>query len=275
MTSAHYVLGMPQMSLGQLSENWLMREIGDLHWMHLCRALSCKSSELDSQLGERLYATFIRFRLQFSGGIMAFCENDDLKLDLKMERFGKSTMMSQSNAATKSTAAKFFVASTFSVRSAEGENQLKKSQPASEYDESITPLDTRPDFLTEYSNVRRNFYNQQLKEPSNAEAVRINPFTESNGADLFYFASYQAVCDQLWLMYFEKQTHGKKVDYLRYSTVMRDISYFRNLELNESVLLQPHVIEVSADDISMSATLHRSSDGLPIAFVETKKTMRT
>jgi probable biosynthetic protein (TIGR04098 family) len=50
-------VGMPQMALGFLSENWLLKELGDLHWDKLCNSLQRKSNDLVDSQGRRLYAT--------------------------------------------------------------------------------------------------------------------------------------------------------------------------------------------------------------------------
>ena len=54
-------LNMPQMALGGLSESWLFKELGDIHWRLITRGLGTPSHEIADANGERLYATFTRF----------------------------------------------------------------------------------------------------------------------------------------------------------------------------------------------------------------------
>jgi probable biosynthetic protein (TIGR04098 family) len=53
-------VGMPQMALGYLSENWLLKELGDLHWDKLCSSLQRKSNDLvDSQGRDSMRRLFV------------------------------------------------------------------------------------------------------------------------------------------------------------------------------------------------------------------------
>ena len=52
-------IGMPQMAANGLSENWLFRYCGDLHWQELCKSMGVLSRDLTNDAGERLYATFV------------------------------------------------------------------------------------------------------------------------------------------------------------------------------------------------------------------------
>src|SRR5262249_40970589 len=57
-----YVLNMPQMAISGLSEAWLFKEMGDIHWHLITRNLGTSSSQLRDGEGHRLYATFTRIR---------------------------------------------------------------------------------------------------------------------------------------------------------------------------------------------------------------------
>jgi acyl carrier protein len=52
-TNRNFSIGMPQMATGSLSENWLFKELGDMHWNMLCRGLNVDSSRLADALGKR------------------------------------------------------------------------------------------------------------------------------------------------------------------------------------------------------------------------------
>ena len=84
----HYELNMPQMSLGGLSEAWLFREIGDIHWTMLSSGLESPSSELADANGDRLYATFTRLKLTSTASLLAFAENESITARGKIARFG-------------------------------------------------------------------------------------------------------------------------------------------------------------------------------------------
>ena len=40
------IVNMPQMAAGGLSENWLFKFCGDLHWQALCHAMDTTSARL-------------------------------------------------------------------------------------------------------------------------------------------------------------------------------------------------------------------------------------
>ena len=54
--------GMPQLSYGGLSENWLLKECGDRHWWNLAGQLGFANPNFHDALGNRLYAAFTAVR---------------------------------------------------------------------------------------------------------------------------------------------------------------------------------------------------------------------
>ncbi|MEM6736199.1 MAG: hypothetical protein AAF620_09040, partial [Bacteroidota bacterium] len=72
-----YSLSMPQLLWGGLNENWLLKELGDLHWQQITDALNTPSDRLTDSRGERLYASFVR--VEWSGSsTRSFGENEVL-----------------------------------------------------------------------------------------------------------------------------------------------------------------------------------------------------
>ena len=136
--------------------------------------------------------------------------------------------------------------STFSFRAHEDNKALAKSEPRNEYDATVRSLAETPSFFTDYSEVRRAHGRRKLE--ASPDAYQINPFTDSNGANLLYFASYQSIHDFL---------SARATPSL--FTKSRDIYYFRNCDLGDKIALQGNV-------------LFRVSDGESIAHVTTVKT---
>lgn len=87
-------VNMPQMVLGGLSESWLFKELGDMHWCMTCDALQSESDKLTDELGNRLYATFVRVRLESSAHLKKFRENERLEFEAHLSRFGSSMFFS-------------------------------------------------------------------------------------------------------------------------------------------------------------------------------------
>lgn len=58
------LLGMPHLAAVGLSETWLLKEAGHVHWQLLEEAVGCRSRHWKDASGARLYASFIAYRLE-------------------------------------------------------------------------------------------------------------------------------------------------------------------------------------------------------------------
>lgn len=241
------VLGMPQMALGRLSENWLLKELGDLHWERLCRSLGVRSDEITDSADRRLYATFVRVRLQFADSLADFVEGDELRFAIGLRRYGRASVLSTIKVVGSTSSATATMLSTFSFRSENDNTSLARSEPRAEFDASIRPVTETPAFFAEYSTIRKRYATSTAAQSGGAKAsYRLNPFTDSNGAGLLYFASYQSTHDMLSLPASEQPTKR------------RDIYYFRNSGLDDTI----EMARAEAGDL-----LFRRSDGAAIALV--------
>ena len=93
MVKRDYSLNMPHMALGGMSESWLFREFGDIHWTMLSEGLGQPSSKLADANGDRLYATFTRIYYTSSVPIKRFSENEEITATAKTARFGGGVLM--------------------------------------------------------------------------------------------------------------------------------------------------------------------------------------
>lgn len=258
-------VGMPQMALGSLSENWLLKELGDLHWESLCSSLGRSSSTLVDSQDRRLYATFVRICIEFDDTLKAFPEGDEITFSADMTRFGRSTVQSNIAIEGGNSSGSATLLTTFSVRAREGSNALMKSEPVGEYRdmESATDLSS---FFTDYSSIRSEYgrYASRGKPPPEG-LYRVNPYMDSNGANLLYFAAYQSMADLLTL-----RQHSDEVDVF---TKRRDIYYFRNSELTDAVYLE-NLARTSTEAegrVDSQNLLFRASDGECLAYISTVK----
>ena len=90
-------INMPQLCLEALSENWLFKEAGSMHWDLLCEGLGTSSSELKDDVGNRLYATFVRIRIDGNGNLSDFKENNPFEFKAELSRFGMGMFFSNTN----------------------------------------------------------------------------------------------------------------------------------------------------------------------------------
>lgn len=258
-------VGMPQMALGSLSENWLLKELGDLHWESLCSSLGRSSSTLIDSQDRRLYATFVRISIDLDGTLKNFPEGDEITLSADMMRFGRSTVQSNIAIQGGNSAGRATLLTTFSVRAREGSNALLKSEPVGEYRE-IESASELSSFFTEYSGIRSEYGRRASRcEPPTDGLYRVNPYTDSNGANLLYFVAYQSMADLLTL-----RGHPDETDLF---TKRRDIYYFRNSELTDAVYLEHLARTGTAAEgtVDSQNLLFRASDGQCLAYISTVK----
>lgn len=258
-------VGMPQMALGCLSENWLLKELGDLHWETLCNSLQRSSADLVDSQDRRLYATFVRIGFELDGTLQDFPEGDELNFAAEMTRFGRSTVQSTIDFNGRNSSGSATLLTTFSVRAREGSNALLKSEPVGEYHEVESASDLSP-FFKGYSRIRSEYGRRTSEsEPDPTAVYHFNPFTDSNGANLLYFASYQNMTDLLTL-----RDHSDEVDVF---THQRDIFYFRNSDLTDGVYREElrRTGTASAAGVESENLLFRASDGECLAYISTVK----
>jgi probable biosynthetic protein (TIGR04098 family) len=70
------LLGMPHLAVVGLSETWLIKEAGHVHWQLLEEAVGCRSRHWKDEHGHRLYASFIAYRLK--GSLLSVLGDGDL-----------------------------------------------------------------------------------------------------------------------------------------------------------------------------------------------------
>lgn len=255
-------VNMPQMALSGLSEPWLLKEIGDLHWSVLTRGLQTPSSAVADSEGDRLYATFTRICLSADQPLTDIAENDRLTLDLEMERFGAGMFFSTAQVASASAAVRARIMTSFSKFGEAGANtSLLKGQPVIPDNCDIKALPSLPDFAQEYRVQRAKDLPPAVFETE----YEILPPHDINGVGLLYFAAYPTIIDLCAMKRFGRELFAD------FSTTGRDIYYFANSSPNETLLFRIHRVDQSGGKIVYDATLSRQSDGKVMAFVATEK----
>lgn len=247
-----YSLGMPQMALSGLSESWLFKEVGDVHWAMISAFLGSPTSGITDDLGDRLYATFTRFQLSLDPALSAFKENALLNIESRLERFGAGFYFGTHDIESGNVRGRVRTMSTFAKYGERGKNtSLMKGSPALQHPEHIAALDAFPDFGTEYRNRR-------AADP--AEAIfeteyEILPPHDINGVGLLYFAAYPTIFD-LCIDRYEGCGF-----LLGHTTASKDVLYFANSEPTETLVFRLHARDLQDGLVRHVATLSRKSDG--------------
>lgn len=275
-------INMPQMCLEALSENWLFKESGSLHWDLLCKGLNASSSDLKDDLGNRLYATFVRIRIKGNVNLSIFQENQPYDFDAEISRFGMGIFFSKINFKSEAKKVQIDMMTSFSIRKSTGDNKsLAKSQPVID-DCNIPQVSEFPVFGNEYRLIKKNelkmfFYENNVFHITDSEVFRyeysLNPYYDLNGVGLLYFASYPTINDFCELQYFNSVGEINWEE--NYFTLFRDIMYYANCDKNDQIIYTLNSVEKLQDQkIKTISSFHRKSDQKLMARIFTIKEKR-
>jgi len=268
------------MAIEALSENWLFKELGNLHWAMICDGLHTNSFDLKNDTGNRLYATFVRIRIQCEGSLKSFKENDQVELLGKMNRFGNSMYFSEIALQSSNTKIQAELMTTFSIRDAVDNTRLAKSEPDVAVN-SIEKSKLFPAFGNEYRLVKKQVL-KELKCGDLAFSIKdevlfeteyeLNPYYDLNGVNLLYFAAYPIINDVCEARYFKKKYPDQRWEQTHY-TGYKDVLYYANCNLDDTIIYQMNYFERinDNDDTLISSILRRKSDGAIIARIFTVK----
>jgi probable biosynthetic protein (TIGR04098 family) len=257
-----YNLNMPQMALGGLSESWLFKEVGDLHWSLITEGLRMPSSRLADALGDRLYATFTRFQLDSTAPLASYGENETLTIDARASRYGAGIFFSDSTMQGDGRSARLRLMSSFAKYGEAGANtSLLKGQPAVPPGCAIPPLPDLPQFGREYRARRA----EPLAAPTFECEYEIVPSHDINGVGLLYFAAYPIIMDICMMRY------GGRAFATGFSTRRRDIFYFANSNADETLIYRIHRWRAGEQHLEIEGSLCRKSDGALMAYAVTSK----
>lgn len=265
LTRRHSV-EMPQMAVGGLSESWLFKELGDLHWALITRSLNTQSSAIRDGVGDRLYATFVRVRMNADRPFSSFTENERLDIDARIARYGAGVFVSQATAMGAETTITADIVSSFSKRGEASENtQLLKGQPLIPPGCSIPELERSPDLLAGHRARRAGMVTDALFSCE----YTLQPYHDLNGVGLLYFAAYPVISDLCALRFADRGNRWA----VETSTLSRDICYFGNCNLDDRIIYRLHRFEEIDGALVIENTLWRVSDGAPMAHVLTRKAL--
>lgn len=276
-------LNMPQMALGGLSESWLFKELGDMHWDLTCRALNSESHNLTDELGNRLYATFVRIRYESSHHLKQFRENESLDLDARLSRFGRSMFFSDVSVHNEDKQIRASLMTTFSLRQANSNKSLLKGEPPIPAGCAAHVHDSLPRFGEEYRELRHGDRREAelANETITAEkdllyetTYELNPYHDLNGVNLLYFAAYPLISDYCELSFIRAQHPQLAAGHwpLRASTLARDVFYYGNCDLDDRLVFGVNSFAAGHDrKFRIATSLFREADRQLIANILTVK----
>lgn len=267
LATAHrsYEVNLPHMAVGGLSEGWLFREVGDVHWHMLTSTLGVNSRSIFDQSGARLYATFTRLRYRSSVPLRDIKIDSHLELSSTMNRFGAGMFFSNTRITGERGAEIIFdVATSFSRFSEQGTNtSLIKGQPTLPEGFAIPSLGALPDFMEDYRRLRAVDLGPAIFETE----YEIIPQHDINGVGLLYFAAYPNIADICAMRYL-----GGAHAAMEWSPVERDVCYFANASPRETLIFRIHSYHNAPDQNSATyvGSISRKSDQKIMARIEVK-----
>jgi probable biosynthetic protein (TIGR04098 family) len=275
---------MPQMAANGLSENWLFKFAGDAHWRALCRSLSTTSSQLCTDGGERLYASFVAIRAGYSAPLCRIQENDRLDQSTVCSRYGSSFFRGVVALWNESARLELEMITAFVSRKAADGNELRKGVPAASFVYDGPPETTPPPLLARSARLRKGelesidlggFTFSPRETPlALEEPYHPSPYVDYNGANLLYYAAYPSIADaaERRLLHAHGLAGGGGRDWaMASSTIAREVFYLRNLDLGEDLVVRLNRFDRSDRRALLHSTLCRAVDRQPIAEVFTVK----
>jgi probable biosynthetic protein (TIGR04098 family) len=280
------VIHLPQTDATGLSENWLFKRCGELHWESLWAAIGVSgvnSTEMRDDAGNRLYPTFLAIRGRYAAPLCKVQMDQHFHTTVTLNHFGRAFFYS--SVAFRNDDARFDLEmlTAFVARCRHGLNDLHQSLPSSNLVYRSKPLDLPPPLLTLSQRLRHSemadydFIGYHFSPFDNRLNLRISfepsPYIDYNGAGLLYFAAYPTIADTLerQLIVRHELMDGAGDWAVRTSTVARDVFYYRNLNLGCRLTATLRRFDRVGDNIILHTTLTAERDGAALADIFTAK----
>jgi probable biosynthetic protein (TIGR04098 family) len=282
-------IGMPQLDVGGLSESWLLRHAGDLHWEAISRQLGVTSDEIKGESDERLYPTVVALRARYEAPLSAVRENDVLEGGIEVLPCGGACAHGRFVATVAGARLSVELLTTFAQRDPGG--AMRMALPAARLASRWRPLGVAPVLSRLARAARRGEpIDDRFAGPSLDPGRPLlgymryepSPYTEYNGARLLYFASYAGIADlgERRLVRRLGLAERRSLDWaLATSPVQRDVFFYGNLPLGDALVVELLSFEREGADargdagggVKTRVRLRRERDGVVIADVITRR----
>lgn len=199
------VAGMPHLSYGGFSENWLLKECGHIHWNLLARYFNITVPDFRDKEGNRLYAAFVCFDIQ-NAAFQDVSENNSIEIGSSIHRLSRTQFASSHTVTHKGiSVAALRLVSVFLRRTEPRSNHgLARAVVSVDQDGKPEKRFEGFDDLTAASRMLRsrdenwNFFGFSAAKRHAMASFTFAPcpHTDFNGADFLYFASFQSLLDR-------------------------------------------------------------------------------
>ena len=280
------VIHLPQTDATGLSENWLFKHCGEMHWDHLCAAMGVSgvnSQQMRDDAGKRLYPTFVAIKGRYGAPLSMVQMDQRFQTTVELTHFGRVFFHSTITFGNEETRFELEMLTTFVARTKNGLNDLHQSLPSAKLVYNSRPLKSPPPLLKLCQGLRHrkvmeyDFLGYHFALSEDALGLQMSfepsPYIDYNGAGLLYFAAYPTIADTI-----ERRLIGKHhlADTGRdwaaqSSTIARDVFYYRNLDLGRNLIATLKRFDRVGENVILHTLLTNEVDGAPLAEIITAK----
>lgn len=261
------VAGMPQLGHGGLSEHWLLKECGDAHWQALAQAAGLAQPDFRDAAGARAYAAFTMLRI-VGAELQRVGEHARLEIATHCSQAGRAQQYGlhelRSNGVRR---ARVEMLSAFVRRERAGSNRsivraLLPPLPAEPaLQDRAQALAERARALRAAQWEPRHGLSPARRRPLRSWRCRPCPELDFNGANLLYFASFQALVERAEWDWFGRTP----------PLADREMAFYGNLDVGESVEVLLCDLRCGTGRLAHWCELRCADDGRRLADVLTHR----
>ncbi|MCJ8142536.1 hypothetical protein MKI84_06365 [Ancylobacter sp. A5.8] len=268
---APLILGMPHLSLGGLSETWLMKELGHRHWQMLASLAGRAVPDFRDADGAPVYAAFCAASL-CDAALDTLSEHDRLTIASSLVRASRTQFVSRHELTSSGRpVGRMELCSVFVKRAVPGRNRSAARLSLDLFPEParVEPADTAAlAARMRAGNWDRHFgflrADADAAVPTRRLVIRPCPRQDFNGAEFLYFASFQALVDRA-----EWELLGEAAQAM--PTLARDIVFYGNIEIGERIAIDVLAVHEAPGRFAHWCRISRMADGERLADVFTRK----
>ncbi|CAM2152673.1 MULTISPECIES: Pnap_2097 family protein [Paraburkholderia] len=268
----HYLAGMPELAFSGLSEQWLLRTCGQLHWNGLADQVRLAAPDFYDDAGRKSYAAFTAIRVR-EARLEDVSENQRFAIEADVRRIAGARHFGEFRVfTTESAIAKVEMLSTFVRRASSGDNRSVCKASFDRLPVTTAPPPAAAQAMLEQSRrLRAGEWTQHGRLDRNAHAVEHVvdylpcPTLDFNGAHLLYFASFQSMVDRA-------EWHWRSTQHTAPpSLVEREMAFYGNANVGDKLVLAFGARHADHAGLSHWCAISRAADGMRIADVVTHK----
>lgn len=264
------LLGMPQLSLAGLSENWLLKELGHRHWMMLARMAGRPLPDFRDVDGAPVYAAFCALSVR-DARFGALGENDRLAIGSDIARVSRTQCASRHALSLHGRPMGTVELVSAFVRRGSGGGNHTVARVA--LDGFPAPESPNPHGLPALAAAMRagrvsgHFGFDLSREDGGSIEIDPCPSQDFNGAGFLYFSSFVAFIDRA-----EWHFDGRRSP--RATTLARDVFFHGNADPGERVRVSWLAARREDDTLVHHCRLERVSDGVRLAEAFTRRALQ-